>query len=105
MNKLQMSSTPILALMFNAKIYYWTYEDGTPDDAFGHPGINPPIGWHCWAYPDNDEEFEKWMSQFCPTSEYTHRFNSGDPMYTVFIKDKKEATMFALKFEVCNGVH
>ena len=71
-----------------------------PDNAFGHPGINLEKGWYCWVYPKDGREFEEWMQTYCPTSDVVHRFNSGDPMYTVHIPDDKEATMFALKWGV-----
>jgi len=34
----------------------------------------------------------------CPTADITHRFNSGDPMYTVYISNDKEAVLFQLKW-------
>lgn len=57
-----------------------------------------PRGWYCWVYPDDDQEFEEWMKKNCPSAEFTHRFNSGDPMYTVFIREDAEATLFQLKW-------
>ena len=79
-------------------IHHWRFEDGK---TCPNPGsrweMDPvPRGWYCWAYPADDREFEVWMSKNCPTADVTHRFNSGDPMYTVFIKEDKEATVFQL---------
>jgi hypothetical protein len=34
----------------------------------------------------------------CPTADFTPRFNSGDPMWTVTITDDKEATVFQLRW-------
>jgi hypothetical protein len=50
------------------------------------------------VYPEDDHEFEIWMARHCPTADYTHRFNSGNPMWTVTILDDKEATLFTLKY-------
>ena len=86
------------------KVYHWRYHDGWRDV--------PPIlraqygkdrefeedlvGWHCWVYSD-DDEFEKWMKANMK-GEYdcTWRFNSGDPMMTVLIRDDEDATLFKL---------
>ena len=59
-----------------------------------------PRGWYCWVYPKNDQEFIEWMDAKCPTADYTFRFNSGDPMHTVYIKDDQEAMLFQLKWEI-----
>jgi hypothetical protein len=34
----------------------------------------------------------------CPTADVIHRFNSGDPMFTVHITDDQEATLFILRW-------
>lgn len=66
-------------------------------------------GWHCFAYPTyvmpedrrENQEFnlETWMSENM-TGEYEciMRFNSGDPMHTIFIKESRDAEFFALNF-------
>lgn len=86
----------------NVTVCYWQYNTGEPEFV-GESKIyptgyreGPPKGWFCWAYPSDDYEFENWMARCCPTSDFTHRFNSGDPMYTVRITDEKEATLFKL---------
>lgn len=56
----------------------------------------PPRGWYCWAYPSDDRAFEEWMQGTCPKADITHRFNSGDPMYTVQLFNEKEALLFQL---------
>lgn len=57
-----------------------------------------PRGWYCWVYPEDDRAFEEWMARTCPTADVTHRFNSGNPMYTVFIKDDTEAMLFNMRW-------
>ena len=58
-------------------------------------GSNKP-SWFCWAFVADDTDFPAWMDRSCPTAEYTFRFNSGNPMYTVNITDEKEAMLFKL---------
>lgn len=85
-------------------VHHWRFESGEPEPVPEymlkmHPrGFREtvPKGWYCWAYPSDDRVFEKWMDCTCPTAEYQHRFNSGDPMYTVQIHSDKEAMMFQL---------
>ena len=81
-------------------VYNWTFHDGitavNPGNRFGD--IIPPYGWTCWVYPEDDQEFESWMETNCPTADIVHRFNSGNPMWTVYIKDNREASLFALKW-------
>ena len=83
-----------------AIVNYWRFDDGNkpinPGNPFGE--ICVPRGWYCWVYPENDEEFADWMSRMCPTAEVTHRFNSGDPMWTVYIHDDTEVTLFQLRW-------
>ncbi len=89
-----------MRMMKGTSVQYWQFHDGVtainPGNQFGE--IVPPRGWTCWVYPEDNQEFEEWMTRMCPTSEWTHRFNSGDPMYTVYIKEDKEATIFQLKY-------
>lgn len=81
-------------------VHHWEFHDGitpiNPGNPFGE--MIPPRGWTCWVYPEDDREFEEWMAKNCPTTECTHRFNSGNPMYTVYIKEDKEATIFRLRW-------
>ena len=81
-------------------IHHWRFEDGkTPPNPGSQWEMPPtPRGWYCWVYPSDDREFEQWMANNCPTADCTHRFNSGDPMYTVYINDDKEAMLFELKW-------
>ena len=81
-------------------VHHWRFEDGltipNPDSRW--PMEPPPRGWYCWAYPEDNHEFEIWMTRMCPTADFTPRFNSGDPMWTVTITDDKEATVFQLRW-------
>ncbi len=57
--------------------------------------------YYCWVFtaPDfPDFDFGGWMKQHCPTADCTFRFNSGNPMYSVSITDKKEALIFQLRW-------
>ena len=88
-------------MMQGTKVHHWKFHDGVtainPGNQFGE--IVPPRGWTCWVYPDDDHEFVEWMNRMCPTAEVTHRFNSGDPMYTVNITEDSEATAFQLRWQ------
>jgi hypothetical protein len=82
-------------------VHHWRFEDGTTSPNAGHPIKElildpPPRGWYCWVYPKDDRAFEEWMTRICPTADMCHRFNSGDPVWTVYIKDDVEATVFQL---------
>ena len=85
--------------MRKTTVNHWRFEDGNtcpnPGSMWESP---PPRGWYCWVYPEDDFEFEEWMSRMCPTADCARRFNSGDPMTTVFISDDSEATLFQLKW-------
>ena len=88
------------ARMRKTTVHHWRFEDGKscPNPGSAFPLDPPPRGWYCWVYPKDDREFEDWMSKNCPTAECTHRFNSGDPMYTVNIRNDKEAMLFQLRW-------
>jgi len=81
-------------------VHHWRYEDGEtcPNPGSWFPSTPPPRGWYCWAYPDDNNEFSDWMEKNCPTTDIALRFNSGDPMFTVYISDDKEAILFQLKW-------
>lgn len=77
-------------------VHYWRFNDGEPRD---NPIMEPqPRGWRCWVYPEDDNEFDQWMAENCPTADNTHRFNNGNPMHTVYISDDAEAMIFALRW-------
>lgn len=82
------------------RIHNWRFEDGetVPNPGSPYALDPPPRGWYCCMYPNNDAEFRSWMEQCCPTADIIHRFNSGDPMWTVYIKDDREAMLFKLKW-------
>jgi hypothetical protein len=81
-------------------VHHWRFNDGVtpinPGNPFGE--MIPPRGWSCWVYPKDDTEFYEWMGRMCPSADITHRFNSGDPMWTVNITNDKEAMLFTLKY-------
>jgi len=80
-------------------VHHWEFHNGVdPINPGNQWPLVPARGWTCWVYPSDDLKFEEWMSQNCPTADYSHRFNSGDPMYTVNIKEDKEAMLFQLKW-------
>jgi hypothetical protein len=95
----------------NQEVYvnHWRYDDGWhnipsilrkdqsgPDQEF----IEHIIGWHCWVYCYDHHEFLQWMMEHCPTADCGSRFNSGNPMITIHIKNKEEAAYFMLNFQV-----
>lgn len=89
--------------MTTIKICYWRFENGTTSPNGDHPikeaRLDPlPRGWYCWVYPQEDCDFIQWMENNCPTADHTFRFNSGDPMHTVYISDDKEAALFQLRW-------
>lgn len=89
------------------KIKHWRYEDGWRHmiSVMAEDPANPweyshwNVGWFCWVYPSIDEDFELYMRTLT-SAECNHRFNSGDPMYTVHITDKNDAHRFAEKFNL-----
>ena len=84
-------------------ISYWKYSDGWDEE------YNPitkshtrmfslsRVGWSCWAYPNDHYEFEQWMKEnMSGPYSCVRRFNSGDPMNTVWIATNQDATLFKL---------
>jgi hypothetical protein len=95
----------------NQEVYvnHWRYDDGWHNipsilrkdhNSRDREFIEYIIGWHCWVYCDDHSEFISWMQDHCPTADCTARFNSGNPMITIHIKDKDEAAYFMLSFQV-----
>jgi hypothetical protein len=76
-------------------VYNFRFEK--QNDPYRHYSIDLPEGWYCQVYTD-DPEFEPWMERMCSTADVTLRFNSGNPMYTVYIKEEKEAVLFQLRW-------
>lgn len=90
-------------------VHHWRFEDGKtcPNPGSQWPMDPPSRGWYCWAYPYSDDatskdfdEFERWLDENCPSAEYTRRFNSGDPMVTIYITDQADAALFRLTWGV-----
>jgi hypothetical protein len=89
--------------MKKTTVHHWSFHDGVtpinPGDCRKRLGETVlPRGWTCWVYPEDNHEFEIWMTRMCPTADFTPRFNSGDPMWTVNISNDKEAVLFQLKW-------
>jgi hypothetical protein len=92
----------------HVSVHHWKHEDGWqhipeflrkkgwPERDFREE----VIGWHCWVYCDNHNEFVDWMDDYCPTADCTTRFNGGNPMVTVHITNRDEAAYFMLNFQV-----
>lgn len=91
----------------------WRYEDGMRDipksllDPYG-PTTNTKFfdrdlkGWHCSVW-GAEKEFEDWMrNNMRGRYDCTFRFNSGNPMHTVIIRDDQDATLFKLTW-VCGN--
>lgn len=56
-------------------------------------------GWHCWFYTTEDLNIEEWMEEnMSGEYECDFRFNSGNPMHTIFIKSDEDASLFKLKW-------
>lgn len=88
-------------------VHHWKYDNGwhnIPEILRDKTGTDAQIefreelvGWHCWAYPNDDVLFEEWIEKnLSGDVDMTHRFNSGDPMWTVTIRDDADASLFKL---------
>lgn len=85
-------------------VHYWTYSDGSRKMARRVNGdIEMSVehdeslkGWHCYVH-NAGVDFEKWMNKNMKGKHETiFRFNSGNPAYTVHIKDAEDAAFFKL---------
>jgi len=93
--------------MKNTFVDHWKYYDGwqyTTQCIRVDKNVpweyNPDmVGWSCWVYPENDEEFEAFIATL-PSAEANYRFNGGNCMYTVRIKNKNDADKFARKYSL-----
>jgi hypothetical protein len=85
-------------------VHHWRFETGEPQkvglSVVYTDGMmeSSPRGWYCWVYAEDDVAFADWMAENCPSSACIHRFNSGNPMWTVYITDEREATLFTLRW-------
>lgn len=87
-------------------VRHWKYSDGWHDipevlrKSYG--GLDKEfreemVGWHCWVYSDDENAFGIWMDKNMKGKfDCSFRFNSGDPMHTVWIRDDEDATLFKL---------
>lgn len=89
----------------------WRFEDGWKDvpSILREPGRSPREyhesirGWYCRAFNNKGEDIDRWMKDNMK-GEYgcTFRFNSGHPMYTVWIREDEDAAFFKLTW-VCEN--
>jgi hypothetical protein len=84
-------------------VHHWRFEDGEVRSYNHEHGVidtpDPmPRGWYCWVFPQDNDDFIGWMNTYCPTADRTFRFNSGNPMHSVYISDDAEAVLFSLKY-------
>lgn len=85
-------------------VNYWEYSDGGVE-YIGKSGTYP-TGWrskrdkgfYCWAVPTNNTEFIDWMNENCPGANVAWRFNSGTPIFTIYLPDEADAMMFYLRW-------
>ena len=94
--------------MLDVKVLHWRYDNGWREIPYSLRNNSSAItceqyydeeyhGWHCHVHTSNEDEFEIWMAEnMNGVYDCTFRFNSGHPMYTVFIKDDQDATLFKL---------
>ena len=90
----------VIGMKTKISVHHWEFHNGVdpinPGNQFGETIL--PRSWTCWVYPEDVQVFVEWMSKNCPTADCTHRFNSGNPMFTVSITDDAEASLFTLKW-------
>jgi hypothetical protein len=92
-------------------VEHWKYHDGWYDipnvlqDSTLYPAgqvrefREELKGWHCWVYPTNDSEFVAWMENNMKGAyECDFKYNSGDPMHLVIIKEDEDATLFKIRW-------
>ena len=91
---------------FNIRVEYWAYRNGQRP-SYNHTGKliytfdESMKGWGCWVYTDSEHEFSKWMeNNIVGSYELDYRFNSGDPMFTILIRDDEDATVYKLRWVV-----
>lgn len=89
-------------------VHHWRYHDGMEKLPLELQTPNGPTtntvffseelkGWHCWVYPSTDSDIDAWLKEnMIGKYDCTFRFNSGDPMYTIHIKEDQDATLFKL---------
>jgi hypothetical protein len=94
--------------MHKVFVRHWRYDDGwhdLPEALIDRQSVitstkfynKEVVGWHCWAYPSDNDYFEEWMERsMAGKYDIALRFNSGDPMFTVHIVDPADATLFKL---------
>ena len=91
------------------KIRHWHYNDGYRiiPEVIRKAGAEEKefeedlVGWHCWAYPEAETEYEfrVWLrDNIKGRYDCDWRFNGGDAMYTIRIRNDDDATLFKLRW-------
>ena len=81
------------------RIQHWKY---TARHTRRPPGYTRREGWTCWAYNTSeylDFDISAWMkTNMVGKYDCDLKFNGGDPIYVVYIKEQRDAEFFALNF-------
>lgn len=75
-------------------VRYW---DHVTSDYSKLTGLD--VGYYCWMYPEDNNEFSNWMkTNMIGPWEADWRFNSGSPMFTVYMANDDDAMLFKLRW-------
>jgi hypothetical protein len=90
------------------RVQYWGYNDGWKNIPEVLRKFNNGaekefeewlVGWHCWGYEHDGDNIAQWMKENMKGEyECDFRFNSGDPMHTIHIREAADATLFKLRW-------
>lgn len=97
-----------MVVVKNTVVNHWRYDDGwhIVPTAFLRDHNGPDhefrkecVGWHCWLYAADGVDINDWMkTNMKGVYDCTFRFNSGDPMHTIYIADDEDASLFKLRW-------
>lgn len=106
-SKKPVSTCSQLYIMNNTVVNYWKYCDGwryLPEiirKEWVYEYDPTHCGWFCWVYPAKDFDLEAWMVEnMKDVYDCTFRFNGGNCMFTVWIRNKNDAALFADQFNL-----
>jgi hypothetical protein len=91
--------------MESIKVYHWQFHDGY-HTMYGRDGEKKTydadmVGWHCWVYGNIEDrcDFIEWMNETMNGDfRASHKFNGGNPIVLVHIKDESDAAVFKLRW-------